>query len=138
MMTVAMFGIPLLVVAALSRRWSLRVLMIAGIGTLAGSAVWALAPASDIASWTGALAIVRVALVAVAITVWGSLAAWSWLVAGLSVLGLSGLRLAAYGAVWQERGAGALTLLVAAALILLVTRRASRARPSLAGVGIFM
>jgi hypothetical protein len=74
--------------------------------------------------------IARVVLVAVAIAVWGSLAAWSWLVAALTVLGLGGLRVAAYGVVWQERGAGALTLLGTAALIVLITRRARQARPS--------
>ncbi len=127
MMSVAMFGIPLLVVAALSRRWSLRSLMAAGIMALAGGAVWALAPARDVDLWTAALAIARVAVVSVAVAVWGSLAAWSWLVAALAFLGLSSLRLAAYGVVWQERGAGVLTLLVAAALIVIMTRRVARA-----------
>jgi hypothetical protein len=129
MMTVATFGIPLLVVAGLSRGWGLRALMAAGLVALTGGAVWALAPASDIHPWTAGLAIARVAVVSVAVVVWGSLAAWSWLVAALAVLGLSSLRLAAYGVVWQERGAGVLTLLVAAALIVLITRRAARARP---------
>jgi len=127
MMSVAMFGIPLLVVAALSRRWSLRSLMAAGIMALAGGAVWALAPARDVDLWTAALAIARVAVVSVAVAVWGSLAAWSWLVAALAFLGLSSLRLAAYGVVWQERGAGVLTLLVVAALIVIMTRRVARA-----------
>jgi membrane protease YdiL (CAAX protease family) len=129
MMTVATFGIPLLVVAGLSRSWGLRALMVAGLVTLTGGAVWALAPASDVHPWAAVLAIARVAVVSVAVAVWGPLAAWSWLVAALAVLGLSSLRLAAYGVVWQERGAGVLTLLVAAALIVLITRRAARARP---------
>jgi len=125
-----MFGIPLLVVAALSRRWSLRVLMLAGILVLAGAAARAFTPASDIAPWTAALGVVRLAVVSVAIVVWGSLAAWSWVVATLSVFALSGLRLAAYGVVWQERGAGALTLLVAAALIVVITRKVAGPRPT--------
>jgi Type II CAAX prenyl endopeptidase Rce1-like len=130
MMSVAMFGIPLLVVAALSRRWSLRVLMLAGILVLAGAAARAFTPASDIAPWTAALGVVRLAVVSVAIVVWGSLAAWSWVVAALSVFALSGLRLAAYGVVWQERGAGALTLLVAAALIVVITRKVAGPSPT--------
>jgi hypothetical protein len=130
MMSVAMLGIPLLVVAALSRRWSLRVLMLAGILVLAGAPVWAFTPAIDIAPWTAVLGVVRLAVVSVAIVVWGSLAAWSWVVAALSVFALSGLRLAAYGVVWQERGAGALTLLVAAALIVAITRKVAGPRPT--------
>jgi hypothetical protein len=129
MMTVAMFGIPLLVVAGLSERWSMRALMAAGMVALAGGAAWALGPVSDVHPWTAVVAIARVAVVTVAFVLWGSLAAWSWLVAALVVLGLSSLRLAAYGVVWQERGAGVLTLLVAAALIVLIARRAARARP---------
>jgi membrane protease YdiL (CAAX protease family) len=127
MMSVAIVGIPLLVVAGLSQRSSLRVLMAAGMLALVGGAVWALAPAGDVHPWSAALAIVRVAVVAVAIAVWGSLAAWSWLVAALSVRGLTGLRLAVYGAAWQERASGALTLVVAAILIAVIVRRAGRA-----------
>jgi hypothetical protein len=129
MTTVATFGIPLLVVVGLSERWSMRALIAAGMIVLAGGATWALAPGSDVHPWTVVLAIARVAVVMAALAFWGSLAAWSWLVAALAVVGLSSLRLAAYGVVWQERGAGVLTLLIAAALIVLITRRAARARP---------
>ena len=130
MLTVAMFGIPLLVVAALSPRWSLRALMVAGIVALASAAGWALLPASDPQPWTTALAIVRVAAVLVAVAVWGSLAAWSWLVAALVVLALSSLRVVVYGLVWQERGASVLTILVAATLIVLIARRTAQAHQS--------
>ena len=68
-----------------------------------------------------------VAVVSIALVVWGSLAAWSWIVAALAFQGLGGLRNAAYGPVWQDRGAGALTLLVASALVALIARRAARA-----------
>jgi hypothetical protein len=72
------------------------------------------------------MAIARVTVVLVAIAVWGSLAGWSWFVAVLAYLGLAGLRNAVYAVPWQERGAGALMLLVASALIVLITRRAAR------------
>jgi hypothetical protein len=130
MMTVAMLGIPFLVVAGLSRRWSVRVLMIAGGVALAGGAMRALLPSSDVAPWTAALGIARLAVISVAVAVLGSLAAWSWLVAALTFLGLNSLRLAVYGAVWQERGAAVLTLLVAAALVVLIARRTARAHQS--------
>jgi hypothetical protein len=130
MMTVAMFGIPLLVVAGLSRRWTVRALMIVGGVALAGGAMRVLMPASDLAPWTAALGIARLAVISVAVAVLGSLAAWSWLVAALTFLGLNSLRLAVYGAVWQERGAAALTLFVAAALVVLIARRTARARQS--------
>lgn len=129
MMSVAIFAIPLLVVAGLSRRWRLRAVMAAVLAALVGGAVWALSPASEMRPWTAALAIARVAALSVAVAVWGSLAAWSWVVAALAVLGLSSLQLAVYGAVWQERVAGALTLLVVAALIVAITRRTARADP---------
>jgi hypothetical protein len=130
LITVATIGIPFLVVAGLTRRWTLRALMAAAIFALLSRAVWSLGPASDVNPWRIAMAIARVAVVSVAIAVWGSLAAWSWFVAVLAYLGLDGLRNAVYGAVWQERGAGALMLLVVSALILLITRRAARTNPS--------
>jgi len=130
MMTVVTIGITFLVVAGLTRRWSLRALMAAAIVALLSGAVWSLGPASDSDPGRVAMAFARVALVLVAVAVWGSLAAWSWLVAVLAYLGLDALRNAVYGAVWQERGAGALTLLVTAALIVFIAERTARARPA--------
>jgi hypothetical protein len=126
MLYVAMFGIPLLVVAGLSERWTLRAAMAAVLVVLAGGTVWAMAPTGEVRPWSVAFGIARVVVVFVSLAVWGSLAAWSWLVAALAVLGLSGMRLAAYGVVWQERGAGFLTLVVGAALIALIARGVGR------------
>jgi hypothetical protein len=126
LMTVATIGIPFLVVAALTRRWSLRALMAATIVALLSGAVWSLGPASDVDPGRIALAIARVMVVLVAVAVWGSLAGWSWFVAVLAYLGLDGLRNAVYGVAWQERGAGAIMLLVVSALTVLITRRAAR------------
>jgi len=130
LMGVAIIGIPLLVVAGLTRRRSLRALMVAVIVALAGAVIWSVAPANDADPLRAALLIAGVAVVSLAVVVWGSLAAWSWLVGALAFLGLGSLRVAAYGVVWQERAAGALTLIGASALILLIAQRAARPRPS--------
>ncbi|HEV2017763.1 MAG TPA: type II CAAX endopeptidase family protein [Gemmatimonadaceae bacterium] len=130
LMTISTFGIPLLVVAGLTRRWSLRALMAAAIAALLSGAIWSLGPASDVEPGRVAMLIARVAVVSVAVAVWGSLAAWSWLVAALAYLALGNLRIAAYGVAWQERGAAELTMLGAAALIVLIARRAARESPS--------
>jgi hypothetical protein len=129
MMMVSIFGIPVLVAGGLSRRWILRAFMAAIIVALMGVVIWSLGPATDVNPAKVAMLIGRVAIVCAAVVFWGSLAAWSWVVAALAFVGLTGLRSAAYGVVWQERGAAALSLLVAAALILLIVRRTARARP---------
>jgi len=68
--------------------------------------------------------------VAIALVVGGTRSAWSWIVAALVYQALASLREAAYGPVWQARGAGILRLLVASALVALVARRAARTRQS--------
>jgi hypothetical protein len=130
LMAVATVGIPFLVVAGLTRRWSLRALMAAVIVALMGAVVWSSGPTNDVDPVRASLVIASVAVVSIAVVVWGSLAAWSWLVAALAFFGLGGLRNAAYGAVWQEHGDGALTLLAASALIVLIARRAAGTRQS--------
>jgi len=126
LMSVALIGIPVLVVAALTPRWSLRVLMSTAIVALIGAMAWTAAPADDVDPLMVTLVIAILAVVAIAVVVWGSLAAWSWIVAALAYQALVGLRTAAYAPVWQERGRGALTLLVASALIALIARRTAR------------
>jgi hypothetical protein len=76
------------------------------------------------------LGIVGLAVLSITVVAWGSLSAWSWIVAALAYQALSGLRNAAYAPVWQERGAGALIVLVASALIVVIARRAARATQS--------
>jgi len=131
LMSVAVIGIPLLVVAGLSPRWSLRVLMATAIVALIGVVAWSTAPANDVDPVTVTLVIAIMAVVSIALVVWGSLAAWSWIVAALAYQALGGLRNAAYAPAWQQRGGGALTLLVASALIALIARRAARPRDNL-------
>lgn len=133
-MTVALMGIPLLVIAVLAERWAVRagfrdraqpmtalgiillLMLIAPVG-------WSVNP--DVDPIRAALALASLAFVAIAVVAWGSVSAWSWIVAALGYQALNGLRGAAYGAVWQDRAAGALTALAAGILIALVARRAT-------------
>ncbi|MDQ6770515.1 MAG: CPBP family intramembrane metalloprotease [Gemmatimonadota bacterium] len=126
LMAVALVAIPMLVVVALTSRWSLRVLMGATIVVLLGAVAWSLGPDSDVEPLRVTLLIAGTVLIAMAIYTWGTLSAWSWIVAAIVLQVLGGLRAAAYAPVWQERGAGALTVLVASVLILLITRRVGR------------
>jgi membrane protease YdiL (CAAX protease family) len=126
LMVVALTGIPLLVVVGLTPRWNLRVLMAAAIVVLMGVAVWAGSQAGDVGPAVVGVVIASTAVAWIALAAWGTRSAWSWIVAVLSFFGLAGLRNAAYGFVWQERVAGALTLLVASVLIALIARRAAR------------
>jgi hypothetical protein len=81
------------------------------------------------------LAITGIAVASVALVAWGAISAWSWLVAALGYQGLLGLRNTVYAPVWQERGAGALAVLVSCALIAVIARRVGRTSPS---PGIFV
>jgi hypothetical protein len=128
LMILAIVGIPLLVVAGLTPRWSLRALMVAAIVALLGVSAWSSAPTGEVDPVSVALVVGGMVVVSIAIVAWGTLSAWSWIVAVLSFFGLAGLRNAAYGFVWQERVAGALTLLVASVLIALIARGAARTR----------
>ena len=128
LMTVAVVGIPFLVVTALSPRWSLRTLMASVFVALLLVLAWSMSSGTaEINPVRVALVIAGMALSLVALVVWGGLAAWSWLVAALAYQGLAGLRNAAYAPVGQERAAGALTLVFALTLISLIARRTSRA-----------
>jgi hypothetical protein len=123
---VAIVGIPLLTVAALSPRWSMRALMAALILGLT-AAVQLSAPSSIYTDLLGAaLVVAGVIVVTIALLVGGARSAWSWLVAAFFYQVLAGIRNAAYSPVWEERGGGALAALVAAGLIALMAQRAAR------------
>jgi hypothetical protein len=121
---VAMVGIPILVVAGLTPRWSWRALIAVAIMTLVAAIAWSLEPPGDADPARLALLIASIVATMVAIIVWGARSAWSWIVAALSYQALDALRDAVYGPEWQARGGGALTVLVATALIALIVRRA--------------
>jgi membrane protease YdiL (CAAX protease family) len=129
-MMVAVIGIPILVVAALTPRWSVRALVAAVIVGLLGAVVWSAAPENYADPMSITLAIVGVAVALVALVVGGARSAWSWIVAALFYQALSALRETAYGPVWQARIAGALSILVASAIIVIVARRTSH-RPGI-------
>ena len=130
LMMVALAGIPLLVVAGLTQRWNLRALLVLAVVVMVGVLAWTSGPASDVdVDPAGvAMAIVGLAVVSTALVVWGSLSGWSWIVAALAFQGLGGLRNAAYGPVGQTRGAGALAVLVASALVAVIAHQTARKR----------
>jgi hypothetical protein len=122
LMVVALTGIPILVVAGLTQRWNMRLLLAATIVTLTAVAVWAGSQTSEFDPAMVGVVIASTAIVWLAVAAWGTRSAWSWIVAVLSYFGLAGLRNAVYGYVWEERVAGALGLLVASGLIALIVR----------------
>jgi hypothetical protein len=126
LMMVALFVIPLLVVALITRRWSLRVLCLVVMVALLGASAWTSGVAGEADSVRAILGLAGFALMSIAIVAWGSLSAWSWIVGALAFQALSGLRSVAYGPVWQARGAGLLAVLVASALIALIAHRTGR------------
>jgi hypothetical protein len=127
MTMVAIVGIPLLTVAALSPRWSMRALMAALILGLIAVLGLSGPSGNDIDPVGVALVVAGVIVVMIALLVGGARSAWSWLVAAFFYQSLTGLRNAAYARVWQERTAGALTALVAVGLIAIIAQRAARA-----------
>jgi hypothetical protein len=122
---VAIVGIPILVVAGLTPRWSWRALIAVAIGTLVAATAWSLEPRGDVDPARLALLIASIVVVMVATVVWGSRSAWPWFIAALSYQAFDGLRDAVYGPEPQARGASALTVLVAIALIALIVRHAT-------------
>jgi hypothetical protein len=128
LLAIAFTGIPILVVAGLTRRWSLRALCIVAMMALLGASAWSSGAANDADPVRVTLAIASLAVLAIGIVVWGSRSGWSWLVAALAYGALGALRNAAYGPVWQARVAGAFTALVASGLIVLIVNRVARGR----------
>ena len=125
-MIVALVGIPLLVVAGITQQKMMRALIAVIALALIGVVGWSIDPDAD--PLGVALVIASLAAVSVAFVAWGTLSAWSWVVAALAYQSLSGLRGAAYGATWQDRAAAAILVLAAGALIALIARRAARGR----------
>jgi len=121
-MTVAVVCIPILVVAGITRRWALRALIATVALGLVASIAIAIAPASETDPMGVALLVVRVVVIVSALYTWGTLSAWSWLVAALVFEALGGLRLAVYAPTAQEHVAGLFTLVVACALVALIVR----------------
>jgi hypothetical protein len=131
LVAVALIGIPMLVVAGLARRWTVRALLATTIVALAVAVAWSFAPVGDVDAARMTLFIVAAVVAVVALVVWGAQSAWSWIVAALVYQALNGLRDAAYEPVWQARSAGAFAFLVAGALVVFIARRATVTTPSI-------
>ena len=122
LITVALIAIPILVVAGITGRWSLRALIAIVIAALIGSIAYALAPPSDGGALQVVAGIAELLVVLSALYFWGSVGAWSWIVAALAQRGLGELRVAIHAATGQEQFAGALGFVVIAGLVGLVAR----------------
>jgi hypothetical protein len=129
----ATLGIPILVVSGLTRRRSWRALIAVIVVTLVAMIAWSFTPTDDLDPYGLALLILTLVVTAAAIRAWGGRSAWTWFVAGLFYEGLEGLRDTVHGPEWQSRVAGALSVLVATALIALIWQR-SPPRSSFSGV----
>jgi hypothetical protein len=121
-LAVAVIGIPILVVAGLTSRWSSRALMAAAVVILVAAIAWAFTPTGEADPGGLALLIASIVVMLVAITAWGARSAWSWIVAALEYQAFGALPDAIYGAEWQAPGI--ITVLVATALIALIVRHA--------------
>ena len=118
------FGIPILVLAGITRRWALRaVIAVVALALVAATAI-AFAPPGETDPLRIVLAGVRLVAIALALYLWGRLSGWSWLVAALVFGALGGLRSAVYAPTGQEQVAGALTVVAASVFVALIVRHA--------------
>lgn len=123
---VALAGIPLLVIAGITRRWALRIGMVVLAGGAVAALSWIMGSRDDARPELLAFTVIAGTLVAAALVHWGTHSAWSWYVAALSVLAFGALRAAIWGAVWQERIAAVLIAVTATALVAAIARWAHR------------
>lgn len=120
---IVVIGIPVLVIAALSRRWSVRVALAAVMLALLTGVAWSAEPSGDPDPALAGLALATMVASLAALVAWGSHSAWSWIVAALAYFALDGLRDAVYAPVWQAQLAGGLVAAVSALLMWSVVRR---------------
>lgn len=130
LMGVAAVAIPLLVIGGLTRRWSYRVLLVAGVLVPAVIAIRAVMPRTDTSALTIGVGVVVIVVTVGALVAWGSVSALSWLVAALAMQALGALHSATFAATSQARIEAALVFIVASVLIALVARYAPRGVPS--------
>jgi hypothetical protein len=123
MMMVAVVAIPILVVAGITPKWTVRALIAAVATVVLVTASVAFAPPTDADPVRLILLVATVCVVSWAVYAWGALGAWTWIVGALVFEGLSGVRQAVYAPTVYERGAGLLSAFVVGALIVLIARR---------------
>ena len=133
MMMVAALAIPILVVLAVSRRRPIRLLLAGLMSLLMGVFVFSSRPEAVSVSRVVGFFVVLV-LAVIALRPWGSLSAWSWLVAALIGRGFDGLREAVHALTWQEHVAGVLTAVVVSGLIVWIAKRPPTSPPDLPAV----
>jgi len=121
--TVTSLGIPVLAVAGIARRWSLRALAVALLVAPMMVLLWVLAPAAANPAVRAVVPTV-VGLVALLLAVrwWASYSGWSWVVGAIVAEGLSGVWGVTHAATPVERGSGALTVVFALGLLVLAMR----------------
>jgi hypothetical protein len=125
-MSVAALAIPALVIVAMSRRAGVRALLGLLALALVGAVALASAPGRPDVSLAGVL--VGSALVAgsyAALRWWAPLCAWAWILAALVQRGVTALHLLVHAPTTTERVAALVTIAVAAALGIVVVRRAA-------------
>ena len=130
MMTVTAVGIPILVLLGVSQRRSIRLLLATLMVALLAVSVFASRSATELSVVQVVAFVVMIAIAVVALRPWGSLSAWSWIVAALTLRGLDGLRQTIHALTWQEHVAGALALAVVCALIYMIARKRKQTHQS--------
>lgn len=121
-MLVAVVAIPLLVIVGITAKRATRALIGAAMAALLVTAL--LAMAADANPFRSAALVAMLAVAAFGVSLWGTVSAWSWVVAALSLQGLGGLHQAIHGPTWQERAAHGLVAGFAYVLVALIARHA--------------
>jgi len=131
---VPFLAIPALVIAGVSRRGGVRaalalafLVLLAGIGATAAERFTAPSPG------TVAVALIAPVAIFLAVRAWGSLCAWSWIVAALVERALSDMNLALHAPTPAEHAAGAIGVTVSLALLAWLVRVSARASPRATG-----
>ena len=121
-------AIPLLVIGAFARRWRYRILL--GVALMAPSvfAAVSLAQPSETSGPRIWLGLAMMVVLAAGFYAWGSVSAWSWLLAGLMLKALDALHDIMHASTTASRAEQGLVFVVAGLLVALVVRAAKRAR----------
>ena len=123
LMTVAVVGIPLLMIGALTRRWVVRGAIVGAILTGVAIALWATGLSDqEFSPWRAAASLAGAALALVVLVTWGRHSAASWFIAGVAFIGFDALRASLHEPTVPERVAGMLTVAVCVLVIAAIRR----------------
>ncbi len=126
---VAVTGIPILVLAGITTRWTVRVAILAAGTMLVTGATYAVALAGDVSLVRVVAGVAVLGAVVLAVRAWGAVAGWSWIVAALVFNALGELRLAVHAESAPEQWSGALGVVVALALVLWIRATTAESPP---------